>query len=110
MPAAALVGFLGPWATESSLLNQLILCLMFHHSDRSSTVFITPPASYSQLLYYLHVSFVTLLIIPQHYIGASIIPFKDWYKDDSVRMWEHFYPQNQMTLRRGKKIVLVPHQ
>lgn len=69
--AAAPACFPGPRGFASSLLNRLILCLMFHCSTRNPTVFITLPANYSQLLYCLQISFVTLLIIPQHNIGAS---------------------------------------
>lgn len=58
-------------AVVSSLLNRFILRLMFGGSTRSPTVFITLPTNYSQLLNCLQVSFVALLIIPQHNLGAS---------------------------------------
>lgn len=64
------VHFPGPQAGASSLLNQLILCLTLHFSTSSSTVFITLPANYSQLLGCLQVNFVTFLIILQHSIDA----------------------------------------
>lgn len=69
-PACLGVASPGPWAAVCSLLNQWILCLMFHLSTRSSTVYITLPANYSQLLRCLQVSFATLLIIHRHSIGA----------------------------------------